>query len=285
MLELDRHLAGHLNEHPYDAAFPIAHGAVGEDGSLQGLLELLGLPYVGSNVLASALAMHKPSAKVFFERAGLPIAKGTRVEPGNAATSAKALLEELGNALVVKPAASGSAVGVAKLESATASNVERALLEAWNAGGDALVEQMLKGREVTCGVLDLVGEERRALPPTEVLVDGDPFYDFRARYGKGRSQHVCPAELGNQFERVQDAAIRAHAALGCRDLSRVDFVVAENGFIVLEVNTLPGFTATSLFPEAAGIAGIPIAALCARLVESAIARGATRRFATQALPT
>ncbi len=283
-LELDTYLPETLRQGAYDVVFPIAHGAVGEDGSLQGLLELLDIPYVGSNVLASALAMQKPTAKILFEKAGLPIAAGRTVPRGDASRLAGSLLSGLGPSLVVKPAASGSAIGVAKLASANEASLREALEAAWEAGGDALVEVLLVGREVTCGVLDLFGDAPKALPPTEVIAPNDPFFDFQARYTAGRSAHHCPAVLGDLFEPVQKAAVEAHRALGCRDFSRVDFVVAEDRFIVLEVNTLPGFTATSIYPEAAAVSGVPMAELTGRLATSALARGATLRFAPKPLP-
>ncbi len=287
-LELDHYLADSLRTGGFDVVFPIAHGAVGEDGSLQGLLEVLDLPYVGSNVLASALAMNKRTAKVLFAAAGLPVAKSIASVRGatTAAEAAERALRELGNRLVVKPCSNGSAIGVARLSGgASAAEVTQAIEGAWAVDDTALVEVFVSGREVTCGVLDLDGGAR-ALPPTEVRAPNDAFYTYQARYAPGRSEHLCPAPLGDRMTaRVQEVAVSAHRALGCRDLSRVDFVVPEEGEpTLLEVNTLPGFTDTSLYPEAAGIAGIPMPELCSRLVNAAVARGASRRNAPLPLP-
>jgi len=295
-LELDAFLAETLRTGAFDVVFPITHGAVGEDGALQGLLEVLGLPYVGSNVLASALAMDKRLARRVFALEGLPVAKGIAFAPGEATAAACAARarREIGARLVVKPSTSGSAIGVVRLdESASDADVARAIEATWE-NDVAIVEHFARGREVTCGVIEDDGGAR-ALPPTEIVSPKDAFYNYEAKYAPGRSHHTCPAELsGDASARVQAIAAAAHRALGCRDLSRADFVVGDDAspgdagdasrVILLEVNTLPGFTATSLFPEAAGIAGIPLANLCDGLVRRAHARGPTRRLAPKPLP-
>jgi D-alanine-D-alanine ligase len=288
-LELDAFLSESLRTGGYDVVFPVAHGAVGEDGALQGLLEVLDLPFVGSGVLASALAMHKRVARVLFERAGLPVARGFAAERGDARLTAERARREVGARLVVKPSSHGSAIGVARLEAeASADDVARALEATWAIDELAVVEHFARGREVTCGVLEWEGRPA-ALPPTEIFTPNDPFYTYEARYAPGRSAHVCPAELpASVLARVQEVAVSAHVALGCRDLSRVDFIVGDDGapdaITLLEVNTLPGMTATSLFPEAAGIAGFPMRRWCDALVVRAHARGATKRHAARPLP-
>jgi D-alanine-D-alanine ligase len=287
-LELDAYLAESLRTNGVELAFPVSHGAVGEDGSLQGLLECLDLPYVGSNVLASALAMNKRAAKVMFAEAGLPIARGVSLvrarEDANAA--AERALKELGDKVVVKPCSSGSAIGVTRFDGgASAADLARAIEEAWTLDAVVLVERFARGSEGTCGVLDLHGKDARALPPTEVRSGQDAFYTYQARYAPGRSEHLCPPPWDEAVvRRVQDVAVAAHHALGCRDLCRVDFVVGERpeDVVLLEVNTMPGFTDTSLYPEAAGVAGIAMPELCGALVASAKERGATPR--NQAVP-
>jgi D-alanine-D-alanine ligase len=293
-LELDTFLAETLRTGGYDVVFPVAHGALGEDGALQGLLDVLGIAYVGSGVLASALAMHKRMARVLFSQAGLPVARGIAVPraggPAAAVEAAERARREVGSRLVVKPSSHGSAIGVARFESsATAADVARGIEAVWAIDGFAVIEHFAHGREVTCGVLDL--ERPEALPPTEILTPSDAFYTFQARYAPGRSQHVCPADLADGVAaRVQRAAVLAHTTLGCRHLSRADFVVGDDGdpsaVTILEVNTLPGMTATSLYPEAAAAHGIPMPRLCADLVERAHASHAadTGRAPPRPLP-
>jgi D-alanine-D-alanine ligase len=288
-LELDVYLSETLRTGGFDVVFPIAHGAVGEDGSLQGLLEVLDLPYVGSGVLASALAMNKRTAKLLFAGAGLPVARSIAAQrvSKNAAAEAERALKELGDRLVIKPCSNGSAIGVARLtDNATAADVTKAIEAAWEVDDTALVEVFAPGREVTCGVFDL--RDPAWLPPTEIRASKDAFYTYQARYAPGRSEHLCPAPLGEALtRRVQEIAVAAHRVLGCRDLSRVDFVVPEpeeGEPTLLEVNTLPGFTDTSLYPEAAGIAGITMPELCGAFVRAAVERGATRRNAPLPLP-
>lgn len=289
-LELDAFLAESLRTGGYDVVFPVTHGAVGEDGCLQGLLEVLGLPYVGSDVLASALAMHKRVARVLFERDGLPVAKGLALARGggDARAAAERARREVGARLVIKPSAHGSAIGVARIDAdAPTQDVARAIEAVWAIDEHAIVEHFARGREVTCGVLHL--DRPQALPPTEILSPRDPFYTYEARYAPGRSVHVCPAKLPAAVTaRVQQVAEGAHAALGCRDLSRVDFVVGDEGdpdaVILLEVNTLPGMTATSLYPEAAAAQGLPMARLCDALATRAHTRGPTRRMPPLPLP-
>ncbi|HEY8086419.1 MAG TPA: D-alanine--D-alanine ligase [Polyangiaceae bacterium] len=289
-LELDAFLSESLRTGGYDVVFPVAHGALGEDGSLQGLLEVLGLPYVGSGVLASALAMHKRVARGVFERAGLPVAKGIAVSraEGDARAAAGRARREVGERLVVKPSSHGSAIGVTRLEAAASiEDVARAIDEVWALDDFAVVEHFARGREITCGVLDLGAVE--ALPPTEILSPRDPFYTYEARYAPGRSVHVCPAQLPPAaLARVKEVAVGAHVALDCRDLSRADFVVGDDGdagaVTLLEVNTLPGMTATSLFPEAAAVHGLPMPRWCDALVIRAHARGPGRRLRPLPLP-
>lgn len=287
-LELDDHLAESLRTGGYDVVFPVVHGAVGEDGSLQGLLEVLGLAYVGANVLASAVAMDKPTAKKIMSLTGVPVPRGVVLAKGESAEkAAERARHEAGPALVVKPAANGSAIGVARIEKdAPLEEVARAIEAVWKIDDHALAETFLRGREVTCGVLDLDGVAK-ALPPTEIASPKDAFYTYEARYAPGRSVHTCPANLPAAITtRVQELAVSAHLSLGCRDLSRVDFVVGDRveDVFVLELNTMPGFTATSLYPEAAAISGIAFPDLCDRFVKQAAKRGASRRNDALAFP-
>lgn len=286
-VELTASIAQDLEAIACDVAFPLAHGAMGEDGTLAGFLEVIGIPYVGSGVLASALAMHKGRARSVFRDAGLPVAKGFTASTNESANAVyERALSEVGERFVVKPASSGSALGVSRISVRDASKetVLEAFRTAWSASDALVVETWIEGREITCGVLDksvatlAFGRAETAatvaFSPTEIIAPNDPFYTFEARYGAGRSVHRCPAPLsGGTTKRVQEIASRAHEALGCRDLSRADFIVAEDErdaqIVLLEVNTLPGFTATSLYPEAAAVAGIPLPALVSALVVNA----------------
>jgi D-alanine-D-alanine ligase len=285
-LELDPTVCERLRVGAFDVVFPVVHGAVGEDGSLQGVLEVLDLPYVGSDVLASALAMNKAMARVVLSAAGCPIARGGAVKRGSASAlaCARRARATLG-AIVVKPASSGSAIGVTRLAAAKPDgDVAAAIDEAWKLDDTAIVEELVEGREVTCSVLDVEGAPR-VLAATEIASPNDAFYTYEARYAPNRSVHTCPALLGDALtQEVHEAALAAHVALGCRDLSRADFIVGERA-VLLEVNTLPGMTATSLYPEAARAVGMSFSKLCSALVENARTRGPRRRNAARAFPT
>jgi D-alanine-D-alanine ligase len=285
-LELDAFLADSLRTGGYEVVFPVSHGAVGEDGSLQGLLEVLDMPYVGSDVLASALAMNKRVAKLLFAAAGLPIAKALEAKRGGDARAlAEQALRDVGERLVVKPCSNGSAIGVARFDAGVSvADLAKAIEAAWQVDDVVLVERFAPGREVTCGVRG-TGDAAAPLPPTEIRASKDAFYTYEARYAPGRSEHLCPAPLDpTLFARVQEIAVAAHRALGCRDLCRADFVVGDAEVTLLEVNTMPGFTDTSLYPEAAGVAGIPMTELCDGYVTAAVKRGPPRRNAAFPLP-
>jgi D-alanine-D-alanine ligase len=285
-LSLDASLPVALAAVGPDVVFPVVHGALGEDGCLQGLLEVLGLPYVGSGVLASALACDKLAAKTVFRSRGLPVAEDATVgrdeDPRKAAVRVRSVL---GRSIVVKPHAQGSAIGVTRIPAhATDEDLVRALLYALSVDDVALCERFVVGREVTCGVIDVPSlGAARAFSPTEIIARLGDFYDFRSRYGTGGSEHVCPARLSAAATvAVREVALAAHQSLGCRDLSRVDFVVGDGDdadrVTLLEVNTLPGMTPTSLYPEAAVICGISMIYLCDALARGAKTRGA-RTFA------
>jgi D-alanine-D-alanine ligase len=270
--------------------FPVTHGPLGEDGCLQGLLEVLGIPYVGSGVLASAICMSKPHAKALFHQAGLPLSPGAAVRPSaDLKRRAAELRSEIGRALVIKPACGGSAIGVGRIKE---SDDDGALVEALKAAFAVdelvLVERFVSGREVTCGVLEDESGVAQALPPTLILPRAADWYDFRSRYAKAGSDHVCPAPFDPELTlRIQAVAVGAHRVVAARDLSRADFVVGEgpeHAVTLLEVNTLPGMTATSLFPEAAGVAGVPFEELCDRLVRRAHARPRRSAPETLAMP-
>jgi D-alanine-D-alanine ligase len=283
-VELGASLAAEL-QCGVDVVFPTTHGRFGEDGCLQGMLEVIGLPYVGSGVLGSALAFDKIAAKTMFRAAGLPVADDGVLHAGcNIDQAVKELRVKLGRAVVVKPAAQGSAIGVTRVSEDQDDSVMRAALQtAFELGDQVLCERFVAGREITCGILDVPQAGGLvAFPPTEIFSKAAGWYDFASRYAQGGSVHQCPADLDPVVaERVQQCARIAHASLGCRDMSRVDFVVSDaqpsTVLTVLEVNTLPGMTSTSLYPEAAEVAGYRFDRLCDLLVRAAVDRAAAQR--------
>ncbi len=270
-MELDRTIGIRLQKKSIEVVFPVLHGPPGEDGTFQGFLEILELPYVGSGVRASACAMDKALAKGIFRAAELPVAPDMVLDRHLGKTeAAKRVIDTLGTDVVIKPVAQGSALGVHF--ATTPDGIEEAIQRAFVYGERVLVEERIKGKEITVAILEREGVE--ALPVIEVRTPQGSWYDFEHRYTPGLSEHVIPAPLPKaQYERTQEIAILAHQALGCRDLSRVDFLVPNEGDpIVLEVNTLPGMTPTSLFPDAASAAGISFEALVAHLIDRALKR-------------
>ena len=265
-------VAALVRERP-DVVFPALHGSPGEDGTVQGMLEMMGLPYVGSGVEASAFAMNKIIAKLGFRAAGLPLARQlVFTARDEVAQSCAAIVEQLGAAVAVKPATQGSAIGVTLVRNA--NQLPGALQLAQSFGGSVLVEEFIVGREITVAVLDCFGHAPRLLPVVEIRTPKDTWYDYEHRYTAGESDHLIPAPVSDEAtQALQRIALDAHRVLGCRDLSRADFVYNESvGPILLEVNTLPGMTPTSLFPDAARAVGISFADLMDALIESALAR-------------
>lgn len=277
LLELGRDLPAGLLAGNFDAVFPTTHGPLGEDGCLQGLLEVLGLPYVGSAVLGSATAASKPAAKRCFREAGLPVAPERVVKQSELeGLDCDAVIAELGPALVVKPSGGGSSIGVQRLAAGSdGAALKEALLRSFEVDSEALIERFVTGLEVTCGVLE-TDAGPQAFSPTLIHSEAAEWYDFKSRYGTGGSRHECPAPLPpERLDRIQQVAVAAFRAVSARDLGRMDFVVPlepSEDITLLEVNTLPGMTATSLYPEAAAVAGIGFPELCRRLVERAMAR-------------
>ncbi len=274
VLELDAQLPASLLSGGYDVVFPIAHGPMGEDGCLQGLLEVLGLPYVGCGVAASAVSASKPLAKLAFRAAGLPVAEDLLVTAGASLDAAVAEVHaKLGDAVAVKPANGGSAIGVTLLQAGSSvAELRSALQSALELDDQVLVERLVTGQEVTCGVLELEPGKPVALPPTLIEPALAGWYDFASKYASGGSRHTCPAPFGERVTEVQRLAVAAHRAVGARDMSRIDFLVGDAELVVLEVNTLPGMTPTSLFPEAAQVSGLAFPSLCDGLVRTALSR-------------
>ncbi len=276
VVELDAALVDALRDSPPDVVLPMLHGPPGEDGTVQGLLTMLELPFVGSGVLGSAVAMDKHVAKALFRQAGLPVADDVLIEAGaEAEAAARAVAVELGDRVVVKPLRQGSALGVTPLPDG--GDLIAPLREALAFGDGVLVERFHAGREITVGVLDEHGAQPLALPVIEIVVAAEEWYDYTNRYTPGRSEHVIPAPLPNgQLQELERLAVRAHQCLGLRDLSRADFIVGDDGIWILEVNALPGMTPTSLYPDACRAIGIDFGELAERLAESALRRGVVR---------
>ncbi|MGO8919023.1 MAG: D-alanine--D-alanine ligase [Stellaceae bacterium] len=250
-----------LTPHP-DAAFNALHGTGGEDGTIQGVLDFLRIPYTHSGVRASAVAMHKPTAKAVFAAAGLPLAEGRVVMRRELAAG-----DVLPRPFVVKPAAEGSSVGVRIVRPNDNSWAEEA--RGW-AYEENLVERYIPGREITVAVM---GE--RALGALEIRPNNTTMYDYTAKYAPGGSTHLMPAPIHQRaYDEALDISLRAHRALGCRGVSRADLryddTAGEPGrMILLEVNTQPGMTPTSLVPDIARHAGIGFAELVRWMVENA----------------
>jgi D-alanine-D-alanine ligase len=247
-----------------DAAFNALHGRYGEDGTIQGLLEFLRIPYTHSGVLASALAMDKHQAKIMFKAAGIPVTDhvvASRAEVGRAHLMAPPY--------VVKPIADGSSNGIFIVKADQSHPPQEILGPDWKGGEDLMVERYIPGRELTCAVMGDV-----ALGVTEIVTDL-AFYNFEAKYAEGGSRHVIPAQIQPKiYDKVQKMALKAHAALGCRGVTRTDFRfndrAGEDGELVcLELNTQPGMTPTSLAPEQARHAGHSFEDLVTWMVEDA----------------
>ncbi|MBC7517513.1 MAG: D-alanine--D-alanine ligase [Microbacteriaceae bacterium] len=253
-----------------DVVFPILHGPFGEDGTIQGLLELLGLPYVGAGVLASALGMDKHYSKTVLQQAGITVAPWATVSARSWCTDPAAALAQagmLGWPVFVKPARAGSSVGVSRVESA--EQLGAAMTVALAEDNRVLIEGLLVGREVECGVLGGInGGAPRVSVAGEIVVTGRAFYDFEAKYlGAGGIELICPAFLSEaELAEMQDLAARAFEAIGGAGLARVDFFLTATGFVVNEINTMPGFTPISMFPACWLASGLSYPALIDELI-------------------
>ena len=257
-----------------DVAVIAMHGPYGEDGTMQGLLELLGIPYTGSGVLASALAMDKLRSRQIFEWHRLPVPGYLSIrrevwrDRGHVHHQVETLL---GYPCVVKPNAVGSSIGVSLVR--TAPKLDAAIEAAFAYGPIVLIEEYVAGTEITCGIVDdLKTGDPIPLPLVEIVPHAD-FYDYEAKYASGGSDHVIPARVGDDVaKRAQALAVRAYQALGCEGMGRVDMIARDSDIVVLEINTIPGMTSTSLLPDAAKAAGLPFPELLDRIIHSALRR-------------
>ena len=270
-IDVDRDSWDVLRDGGFDCAFNALHGRLGEDGTVQGMLELLGLPYTGSGVLASALCIDKTRANRVMEAAGLRVPEFEEIDihHGVEADVVSRLVAKFGLPLVVKPVSEGSTIGLTIARDADA--VASGLVLAGRYDRRVLVQTFAQGTEITVGVL--ATPEIQVLPTLEIVSD-NPVYDYDAKYTAGKSHHIIPARIPEPARAAAStAAGTAFAELGCSGMARVDFIVDAGGTPwVLEVNTVPGLTALSLLPDAARAAGIAFDELCQRLVDHAIAR-------------
>lgn len=258
-----------------DVVFPVLHGAFGEDGTIQGLLELAGIPYVGAGVLASAAGMDKEFTRKLLRAEGLPVTHGVVLRPGEGELGA-GQRERLGLPVFVKPARAGSSVGITKV--AGWEELDSAVAVARAHDPKVLVEAAVTGREVECGVLECPDGQVRASVPAEIRVvggHGAGWYDFDAKYLDDACEFDVPAQLGDEVTaRLRRMAIEAFRALDCQGLARVDFFVGTDGALTVnEVNTMPGFTPISMYPRMWAQTGIDYAGLLATLIDTALARG------------
>jgi D-alanine-D-alanine ligase len=250
-----------------DVALVIMHGRGGEDGSLQGLLDLLDIPYQGSGIVGSALGMNKELSKILYQQAGLKVPQALFFNKAEA-PSAQEIAARLGLPVVIKPVNEGSSIGVTK--AATVADLAAGLAAAFAYDNRVLVEQWITGTEVTGGILG--NDHLTALPLVEIIPsDTYAFFDYEAKYKPGASTEICPARLDERLtKKAQASALAAHRALCCRGYSRTDMIVKDGEIYVLETNTIPGMTATSLLPQAAKAMGLDFPQLLDKLIELAL---------------
>lgn len=249
----------------FDFVFIAMHGAFGEDGRAQALLEWTGLPYAGSGILSSAMAMDKEISNILYTINGLHV-------PPYVIDSKKAQHNlRFGFPVVVKPVNGGSSIGVSIVK--TKKEFGKAIKNALREDDRAMIQKYMKGREFTCGVLDDRNGEPFALPPTEIIPQVSSFFDYRAKYKIGGSLEITPPRLPKaRIKELQQLALKAHQILGCRGMSRSDFIFKGSTFYILETNTIPGMTETSLLPQAAKAAGIDFPAFLDLMIDSGLRR-------------
>ncbi|MEQ1793349.1 MAG: D-alanine--D-alanine ligase [Nitrospira sp.] len=261
-----------LTAHKIEVAFLSLHGPGGEDGTIQGFLETIGIPYTGSGVQASAVGMHKVTTKTLALRAGVPVAAGTVVRRGEQPSLAMALkATKLKLPVVVKPASQGSTIGVTIVRKPAQWKPALALAHRYDP--DAMVEAYIPGHETTVSILGGASGQLTVLPAVEIVAP-DGFYDFSAKYQKGKTQYLCPAPLPAKIlKQIAELGRRTYEALGCEGAARVDFRITPRGKpYMLEINTVPGMTETSLLPMAARQAGIDYDRLVECILQSALDR-------------
>ncbi len=253
-----------------DLAFNMLHGKIGEDGKMQGFLDVLGIPFVGSGVLASSLCMNKKIAKERYRSAGLPVAAHCIMRRGRDVSFGE-IIEQIGLPLVIKPVSEGSSIGISlcRNEAQVLEGMETAF--SWDE--EIMLEEYVKGREITCCVMG--NAELATLPLIEIVPDASyAFFDYEAKYKPGASKEICPADIPEHLrEEASRIAKTAHRVLDCAVWSRSDIIIREEKCYLLETNTIPGMTETSLFPLAAKSAGLPMGVLLDKFVNFAVENG------------
>ncbi len=253
----------------YDVAFPALHGRFGEDGCIQGMLEVMHIPYAFSGVFASAVATQKEAAKVLYAKAGIRTPRGVDLPAGAKLTQEQkdALVSKLGLPLFVKPSGNGSSFGITRVTES--AKLQEAVDLAGSEGERVLIEECVEGTEITVPVIG--NADPHALPIVEIVTGAD-FYDVKVKYEPAELHHVIPARLAPAvYAKAQAAAVAAHKALGCAGCSRSDFIVTQMGEpVILETNTIPGMTPASLLPDSARHGGIEFPELCAKFIELAV---------------
>ncbi|XLQ20229.1 MAG: D-alanine--D-alanine ligase [Candidatus Moraniibacteriota bacterium] len=248
-----------------DLVMPILHGEYGEDGRLQGFLDILNIKYVFSNHTAHAIAMDKARSKIVTATEGVRIISGA-VLGKDEGYDLQELVVDIGFPVFIKPNSAGSSVGISKVEKE--SDLESAIEKAFLHSDKVLIEKNIVGRELTVGIIELNGK-KEVLPIVEIIPKTESWYDYEAKYADGGSEHICPAKISSDVEKiVKEYAEKSFDAIGCKDLARVDFLLDEKNEDVyfLEINTIPGMTSTSLVPDAAREAGIPFEQLINNLI-------------------
>jgi len=252
----------HLKQRNFDIVFIAMHGAFGEDGRMQALLEWVGLPYTGSRVASSAMAINKEIANTLYS------ANGMRV-PHFSVVDKNIKKYPISLPVVIKPVNGGSSVGVSVVK--TKKELTGAITNALREDDRAMMQEYIQGREFTCGVLEDKNGKPFVLPPTEILPKSSSFFDYKAKYKVGGSLEITPAHLPKaQTKELQKLALRAHRILGCSGMSRSDFILKGKTFFILETNTIPGMTQTSLLPQAAKAAGIDFPALLDLIINAGL---------------
>lgn len=262
-----------LIEGSFDVAFLALHGKLGEDGTIQGMLEIIGLPYTGPNVWSSATAIDKAKTKTVYEKVGVPTPKSMLLlEPDQ--MTVEDVVSEFGTTCVIKAATEGSALGVYLCNNE--DQIAEALQEVFEIDDKVIIEALVDGEEYTVGVLGT--QDPQALPVIQIIPIND-FYDFESKYAEGGSKHICPAPLSEELtQKAQEIALLAHQGLECEGVSRTDLLLDDQGnFWALETNTIPGMTPTSLLPDAAKSIGMDFTELCTALIADALEMASKRR--------